>query len=558
VNSEFERDFRSPSPVILSEGHDESSPSNRGTCLSRGFLVPIALSSKIGSVSAARGLAGVATVASHLAASGREGEQLAFVVDATRAAVHAEECVLWSFSLGGLDRIASSGHIGTRPDEVSAMLASGESERDRLIVRPLITEEQRLGVLSLRVPEGLSTEDRTVIRVIADMLVPWLAHAERARQLEVEVALRTRQNDEQRRFIERIIDSLPVGLYVVDREYRIQAWNRKRETGMQGVSREEALGRTIFEILHRQPAESLRKEFDEVFRTGRIQTMHLESTASGDTRTFRISKIPMRLTDAGITHVIAIGEDVTDWREAQDRFAHAEKLAAIGQLAAGVMHEINNPLATIAACAESLVLRIDDIRNDGGVPPRDGDEYLRIIDNEVHRCKRIIDGLLDFSRPKAVTKASTDINEVVEHTLFLVKHHARFKQMRVETVLGEQLERVSVNREQLVQVFMALLINAVDAMEEQGTITIRTRSGRGPREAVVAEVIDQGVGIARADASKIFEPFFTTKAPGRGTGLGLSICYGIIADHGGRIEVDSTVGAGSTFRILLPAEEATS
>jgi two-component system NtrC family sensor kinase len=117
---------------------------------------------------------------------------------------------------------------------------------------------------------------------------------------------------------------------------------------------------------------------------------------------------------------------------------------------------------------------------------------------------------------------------------------------------------VSANREQLVQVFMALLINAVDAMEEEGTITIRTRRGRGAREAVVAEVIDQGVGITRADASKIFEPFYTTKAPGRGTGLGLSICYGIIADHGGRIEVDSTVGAGSTFRILLPAEEATS
>jgi two-component system, NtrC family, sensor kinase len=390
------------------------------------------------------------------------------------------------------------------------------------------------------------------------MLVPWLAHAERTRQLEVEVALRTRQNDEQRRFIERIIDSLPVGLYVVDREYRIQAWNRKRETGMQGVSREEAIGRTIFEILHRQPSESLRKEFDEVFRTGRIQTIHLESAASGDTRTFRISKIPMRLTDGGVTHVIAIGEDVTEWREAQDRFAHAEKLAAIGQLAAGVMHEINNPLATIAACAESLTLRIDDVRQAGGAAPRDGDEYLKIIDNEVHRCKRIIDGLLDFSRPKALTKALVDINEVVEHTLFLVKHHARFKEMRVETVLADHIDQVSANREQLVQVFMALLINAVDAMEEQGTITIRTRRGRGAREAVVAEVIDQGVGIARADASKIFEPFYTTKAPGRGTGLGLSICYGIIADHDGRIEVDSTPGAGSTFRILLPAEEATS
>jgi two-component system NtrC family sensor kinase len=325
---------------------------------------------------------------------------------------------------------------------------------------------------------------------------------------------------------------------------------------MQGVSREEAIGRTIFEVLHRQPAESLRHEFDDVFRTGRVQTLHMESTASGDARTFRISRIPMRLTEGGITHVIAIGEDVTEWREAQDRFAHAEKLAAIGQLAAGVMHEINNPLATIAACAESLALRLDDVRRDGGTPPKDGDEFLKIIDNEVHRCKRIIDSLLDFSRPKAVTKASTDINAVVEHTLFLVKHHARFKKMHVELLLNDQLPRVHANREQLVQVFMALMINAVDAMDEQGTITIRTRSGRGAYEAVVAEVVDHGVGISRGDASKIFEPFFTTKAPGRGTGLGLSICYGIIADHGGRIEVDSTPGAGSTFRILLPAEEA--
>ena len=421
-----------------------------------------------------------------------------------------------------------------------------------------MAEDDRLGALSVRLTSVLGDEDSVVLRTIADMLAPWLAHAEHARRLEVEVELRARQNDEQRRFIEKVMDSLPVGLYVIDRDYRVQAWNRKRETGMQGVSREEALGRTVFEILHRQPAETLRREFDEVFRTGRIQTLHMESAASGDTRTFRISKIPMRLTDGGITHVIAIGEDVTEWREAQERFAHAEKLAAIGQLAAGIMHEINNPLATIAACAESLSLRLEDQRREGADPPRDGDEFLKIIDNEVHRCKRIVDGLLDFSRPKSVTKASTSINEVIEHTLFLVKHHARFKKLRVETTLAENLQRVSANREQLVQVFMALLINAVDAMEEQGIITLRTRRGRGAHEAVVAEVVDQGVGIARSETSKIFEPFYTTKAPGRGTGLGLSICYGIIADHNGRIEVDSTPGAGSTFRILLPAEEATS
>ena len=509
-------------------------------------------------VAAPRGLAGVAAVAARLAVRDPENDQLALVVEAARAALRADECVLWSFTDGGLERLASSGHSSTRADEVSALLAAGETERNGLVVRSLIADEQRLGSISFRSSSPLSTEDHLVLRVIADMLVPWLAHAERARQLEVEVAMRTRQNDDQRRFIERIIDSLPVGLYVIDHEYRIQAWNRKRETGMQGVSREEAIGRSIFDILHRQPAETLRREFDEVFRSGRIQTVHMESTASGDARTFRISKIPMRLTDGGITHVIAIVEDVTEWREAQERFAHAEKLAAIGQLAAGVMHEINNPLATIAACAESLTLRVDDARRVGNAAPRDVDEFLRIIDNEVQRCKRIIDGLLDFSRPKSVTKASTDINEVVEHTLFLVKHHARFKRMTVDTVLSGDLDRVNADREQLVQVFMALLINAVDAMEEQGTITIRTRRGRGTREGVVAEVVDQGVGIPRADTSKIFEPFFTTKAPGRGTGLGLSICYGIISDHGGRIEVDSTPGSGSTFRLLLPAEEASS
>ena len=556
------RDVPWRSPVILSERAPRSRPVAR-TLQPRGLLgLPAISAVSADAVATPRALAGVAAVAARLAAREAERDHLVSVVDAARGALNADECVLWAFSPGGLEKLASSGHSVTKPDEVSALLAADITERAGLVVRPLIAEEaQRLGAISFHRSAVLDVEDHLVLRIIADMLVPWLAHAERARQLEVEVALRTRQNDDQRRFIERIIDSLPVGLYVVDREYRVQAWNRKRESGMQGVSREEAIGKSVFEILHRQPAESLRKEFDEVFRNGRIQTVHMESTASGDARTFRISKIPMRLTDAGITHVIAIGEDVTEWREAQERFAHAEKLAAIGQLAAGVMHEINNPLATIAACAESLTMRLDDMRHDdrrvdAARAPRDADEYLKIIDNEVHRCKRIIDGLLDFSRPKPVTKSSTAINEVVEHTLFLVKHHARFKKMRVETVLAEQIEHVTANREQLVQVFMALLINAVDAMDEQGTITIKTHRGRGARDAVVAEVIDEGVGIPRADTSKIFEPFFTTKAPGRGTGLGLSICYGIISDHGGRIEVDSTPGAGSTFRILLPAEEA--
>ena len=179
-------------------------------------------------------------------------------------------------------------------------------------------------------------------------------------------------------------------------------------------------------------------------------------------------------------------------------------------------------------------------------------DSLRLIEHEVHRCKRIVDTLLDFSRPKPSTKSLVDINAVVDRTLFLLKHHTRFKKLQVQVDLDRTLGQVvRANEEQLVQVFMALLLNAMDAMQERGTVALRTRWGDDAR-SVVAEIVDQGEGIRRADLPKIFEPFFTTKAPGRGTGLGLSICYAIVAEHGGRIEVDSTPGEGSVFRIILP------
>jgi two-component system NtrC family sensor kinase len=228
----------------------------------------------------------------------------------------------------------------------------------------------------------------------------------------------------------------------------------------------------------------------------------------------------------------------------------------MGQLVAGVMHEINNPLQTVAACAESLELRIEDMRKAGVAVPENTEEFTQIIDQEVQRCKRIIDGLLTFSRPKSVEKPATDINAVVEQSLFLVKHHTRFKQLQIRTILDSALQPVPANTEQIIQVLMALLINAADAMNDKGTITIRTRRGSTDGEAAIAEVIDDGAGIPRHELTRIFEPFYTTKPAGGGTGLGLSVCYSIIAQHGGRIEVDSAVGAGSTFRIVLPNARA--
>ena len=438
--------------------------------------------------------------------------------------------------------------MGAAPPSATAVRArltrAGRADDTMLLVR-LDAARQSLGALVLAPPPALSPEQHAFLSTVADILAPVLRQAAYAQRLESEVIERTRQIDRERRITERIIDSLPVGLYVVDREYRISVWNRKRETGMQGVSREDALGRTIFEILHRQPHAELRREFDEVFATGRLQIFQMESRASGETRTYRISKIPMRLDDGPVTHVITVGEDISEWRDAQERISQAEKLAAIGTLAAGVMHEINNPLATIAACAEGLEYSLADVPE----PLREG---LRLIQSEVLRCKGIVDSLLDFSRPKATDKTLVDVNAAIERTLFILKHHTRFKRLDVRLELDASLGPVvRANEEQLVQVFMSLLLNAMDAMREQGTVELRTRWGEDAA-SVLAEVVDHGEGIRRADLPKIFEPFYTTKAPGRGTGLGLSICYAIVAEHGGRIEVDSTPGEGSVFRIVLP------
>jgi PAS domain S-box-containing protein len=387
-----------------------------------------------------------------------------------------------------------------------------------------------------------------VLTTVADLLALYLAAAELSSDLAGEVAAQSREIDEHRRFTSLIIDSLPVGLYVVDRDYRIQSWNRKRETGTQGLRRDDVVGRPVFEVLTRQPAARLRAEFDRVFETGEIQQSELEVSRDGEGRFYRLSKIPMRLEGDEISHVITIGEDVTEWHRVQVQILQSEKLAAIGQLAAGVMHEINNPLATISACVAAV---------QGRLPPDQGPgtpaaEYLEIIDREVDRCSRIVDGLLDFSRPKATAKGPVSVNALVEETLFLLKHHQRFKRLQVTRALEPDLPAATGSAEQLIQVLMALMLNALDAMEQGGQLTLRTGRSRARADEVVVQVEDTGVGIPRTDQSKIFEPFYTTKPPGRGTGLGLSVCYGIVEDHRGRIEVESSPGLGATFRVYLP------
>ncbi|MDQ2767930.1 MAG: PAS domain-containing protein, partial [Gemmatimonadota bacterium] len=296
-------------------------------------------------------------------------------------------------------------------------------------------------------PNGAS---RTLLVAAANVLAPAMIVAELTDRTTLDAAERTRGKAIESQFTQQVLDSLPLGLHVVDRDYRIRAWNRKRETGLQGVSRDAALGRSIFEILKRQPEEALRREFDSVFLTGEILRFDIESGTSGESHVYRVSKIPMRDDDGIVTHVITVGEDVTDALRAQEEAAQARKLAAIGTLAAGAMHEINNPLATIGACAETLAMQLAD----PALPESLRESFAElcdIIDHEVHRSKRILNGLLDFSRPTGATRAPAELRDILEQTLRLLKYHPTFRAMMGDVDVATDAPLVvRADRDQLV------------------------------------------------------------------------------------------------------------
>ena len=503
-------------------------------------------SSRGGALSGTPGLALVGSIAKLLNGELAVEQALASVADLLRRELPATSVSVWF-----RDETTGSFRAVEAPPRDGGSL-SRESlhsipRKEGALRFPLRHDEADIGLLEVRAqPDADRCE---VLTIITDLLAPFLASVALSADLAIEVAAQSREIDAQRRFTGLIIDSLPVGLYVVDRDYRIQIWNRQREIGAPGLRRDEVVGRPVFEVLTRQPARELRAEFDRVFQTGEVLQAELAVTLGGEPRSFRLTKIPMRLDGDEITHVITIGEDVTDSRRIQSQVMQSEKLAAIGQLAAGVMHEINNPLATISACVAAITGRLDEA---SGAERASVEEYLELIDKEVDRCTRIVDGLLDFSRPKGKAKGRVVLNALVDETLFLMKHHQRFKRLTVARELDTALPATRGNAEQLTQVLMALMLNAVDAMDDRGKLTVRTATSPARANEVLIEIEDNGIGIPHGDQSKIFEPFYTTKPPGRGTGLGLSICYGIVEDHQGRIEVESQPGRGTTFRVYLP------
>jgi two-component system NtrC family sensor kinase len=229
----------------------------------------------------------------------------------------------------------------------------------------------------------------------------------------------------------------------------------------------------------------------------------------------------------------------------QVRVAQSERLASLGMLAAGVAHEINNPLGGILALT---ALALEDLG-----PEHPHRHNLEVVVRQTERCRDIVRGLLEFSRQSDATMEELDVNAVLEQTLGLVSKQSAFFNVEIVQELAPDLPAVNADRQQIQQVVLNLLLNAVQAMGERGTITITTRKTADGNVEIL--IHDTGCGIPREVIDRIFDPFFTTKSGGQGTGLGLAIVYGIITRHRGNISVTSEVGKGTTFTIRLPAHE---
>ncbi len=228
--------------------------------------------------------------------------------------------------------------------------------------------------------------------------------------------------------------------------------------------------------------------------------------------------------------------------EAQNQLIRSEKLASIGQLTAGVAHELNNPIGIILGFAQ---IASEDIN-----PADPLASYLDTIERQALRCKRIISDLLGFARQSEPKVEVADVRRIVNDTLAVIEYQLTLSHINVVRNFAEEVQPVRVDTNQMQQVFLNIIQNAMQAMPQGGTLTIGVEQ-RADRVAIAFS--DTGIGIPPENLNRVFDPFFTTKEAGQGTGLGLSVSYGIAARHGGKIEVESTVGAGTTFTVLLPA-----
>ncbi|HET6930936.1 MAG TPA: PAS domain S-box protein [Candidatus Acidoferrum sp.] len=358
-----------------------------------------------------------------------------------------------------------------------------------------------------------------------------------------------KQLHQQQEFARRLVDSFPDLIFVVDRERRYNFVSPKFKEVL-GYEPSEVIGLTFGERTHVDDRPAMLALFDDLvagkqnFASIEVRVRH----KLGEWRSLKCNFSPLFDEQGKIEGAVISGRDVTEVKRLETQLIQAEKLAAMGQMLAGVAHELNNPLTAILGASELLRDRqgVDDITK----------RQLEMTHRQARRAARIVQNLLEFSRPASPQKKPLDLNVVIDRTLQLQDHSLRRNSVEVEFQAVPGLPSIVGDANQLIQIFLNLISNAEQAIREarpSGRIQIRLgRSGN----RVTATVQDDGIGIAPDILPKLFDPFFTTKRPGGGTGLGLSICMSIVREHGGNIEASSLPAGGAAFTVTLPVAES--
>ncbi|MEX0892166.1 MAG: ATP-binding protein [Gemmatimonadota bacterium] len=364
----------------------------------------------------------------------------------------------------------------------------------------------------------------------------------RERQLERSAADALAQSQ----LLERSLDTTGTALCVCDQELR-SSWANPRWVTLFGGRGCGPLG----------AAADVRAR--ETLRDGSVHVGEVEVTVGGDgdrefgERTFLLTTAPLLDKDGAITHVVELARDVTDLRRIQEGVGRAEQLAAVGELAGKVAHEVNNPIAVISAKTRLLLSR-----NREELSERVAGELTKITEL-ADRVAHIARGLLTYARPSHGAAAPTDLRVPVSRALSLVEAAAEAGDVEVRNEMPASLPAVHVNAVEIEQVFVNLFMNALDAMPGGGRLSISGSMEMGPeqRRRISVVVEDTGIGIPREFQKQVFEPFLSTKPAGRGTGLGLAICLGLVRSHGGSIDLESEPGRGTRVFVRLPLDDAT-
>ncbi len=360
-----------------------------------------------------------------------------------------------------------------------------------------------------------------------------------SREVTEQVLLKRETEESARRF-EQILGTVRAIITITDVQGRYQLVNPSAARFF-GLEPAQMVGRTAAELFPPEVAQVIRANDEAILvdKTHRSDEEHLR--VRGEERIIISERLLMSDYRGATVGICSVSRDVTRTRRMQQELLQTEKHAAVGKLAAGVAHEINNPLTGILSYAEDMMVPLAD-----DDPMR---EDLAFIVRETMRCRQIVRDLLDFSRQRAPDRQAVAVQTIVRRALGLVQRQVSFQDIRFDLQMNPTDLMVLADPNQLQQVMLNLIINARDAMGGVGAITVRAEPGEPGR--VEIEVSDQGCGIPAEHLPKIFEPFFSTKGA-HGNGLGLAAVRSIIDDHGGRIRVESAPGQGATFYISLP------